>query len=108
MPPDQSQAQSQALAALSGFALIGGIIGIALLVFSIIIYWRIFSKAGYNGALTLLILIPLIGPIIGLILMCVLAFGEWPIYRELNQLRQQAMARPPQYPPQYPQAPQYR
>ncbi len=58
-------------------------------------------------------------PIANFILLLVLAFGKWPIQRELEALRQQAM-RPqfpsgPQYPqnpsnpqyPQYPQGPQY-
>jgi hypothetical protein len=102
-----SQEQAQALqATVSGVMLVAGIVSIALIIFSIIIYWKIFSKAGYSGALGLLMLVP----IANIIMLCVLAFGEWPIYRELNQLRQQAMGRAPQYPqnPPYPQNPQYR
>src|SRR5712692_1085579 len=58
-------------------------------------------------------LVGLVGFIFAIIVMlCVLAFGEWPIYKELNYLRQMA-ARGPQYqpPPQQssssPQYPQY-
>lgn len=101
-PTDPSQVQALQ-AALGTFVLIGGIIGLAVTVFAVIIYWKIFSKAGYSGALGLLMLVP----IANLIMLCILAFGEWPIYRELNQLRQMAAGRQPQFPsgPQYPQNP---
>jgi heme/copper-type cytochrome/quinol oxidase subunit 2 len=100
----QTDSQTQAIQALlSTFGLIAGIISIAAIVFSVIIYWRIFAKAGYSGAMGLLMFVP----IANIIVLCVLAFGEWPIYRELYQLRQQVAARPPQY-PQNPQYPQYR
>ncbi|HZO73335.1 MAG TPA: hypothetical protein VFB60_14135 [Ktedonobacteraceae bacterium] len=96
-------------AALGTFSLIILVIALASIVFSIIIYWKIFSKAGYSGALSLLMLVP----IANIVMLCVLAFGEWPIYQELNQLRQMAAARGmqnPAYPqnPVYPQNPQYR
>lgn len=78
-------------------------------IFAIIVYWKIFSKAGYSGAMSLLMLVP----IANLIALCILAFGEWPIYRELNHLRQrvammdaQAQQYPPQNPP-YQQSQQY-
>jgi hypothetical protein len=100
---------SQLAAALTGFGLFIGIISIVLLVLAIVIWWRIFSKAGYNGALSLLMFVP----IANLIMLLILAFAEWPILTELNQLR---MMRSQQYPlnpqaPQYPQSPpnpQYR
>ena len=50
------------------------------------IYCRIFSKAGYCWALGLLMLIP----IVNIIMLCVLGLGDWPVLRELRQLRQQA------------------
>ena len=105
MPPDNSASGSGALAAVFGGAiLVYLLIMIALIVFSVIVYWKIFSKAGYSGALGLLMFVP----IANLVVLCVLAFGEWPIYRELNQLRQMAAARYGQNPqnPQYPQYPQ--
>jgi hypothetical protein len=60
-------------------------------------------------------------PIANIVVLCILAFGEWPIYKELNYLRQQAgrgpqyPSSPQQYPPsapavlpqQYPSSPQY-
>jgi uncharacterized membrane protein YhaH (DUF805 family) len=59
------------------------IIGLLSLVLSIIVWWKIFSKAGYSGALSLLMLVP----IVGLIVVLYLAFATWPIQRELEQLR---------------------
>jgi hypothetical protein len=45
--------------------------------------WRICTRAGFSGALSLLLLlpvpVPVIGPVIGaLIVMAVLAFSDWP------------------------------
>lgn len=87
---------------LASFGLIFGLIGIAAVVFAVIVYWKIFSKAGYNGAMGLLMFVP----IANLIVLCILAFGEWPIHRELNQLRQMVNAQHQQS-SQYPQNPSY-
>jgi hypothetical protein len=46
-------------------------------------YWKIFSKAGFPGALSLLMLIPLVN----LVAMFYLAFAEWPIHRQLADAR---------------------
>src|SRR5438034_7866027 len=73
----------QITAAMASFGLIAGIIGIVSIVFAVIVWWRIFSKAGYNGALSLLMFIP----IANLVMILILAFAEWPIYAELNQDR---------------------
>jgi len=75
------------------------VVGLAFFVLGIIINWKIWSKAGFNGALSLLMFVPLLN----FIMICVLAFSEWPVRRELEQLRAQLMMRGPQYPPQYPQ-----
>ncbi len=48
-----------------------------------ICFVRIFEKAGYSGALGLLLLIPLIN----IIMLCVLAFNTWPIENKLSKLR---------------------
>lgn len=98
-------------AVLIGFSVI---FYIAIFVFFIYVYWRIFAKAGYSGARSLWLLVP----IANIIIIIMFAFAEWPIQRELNQLRQMARSGPPQYPPQYvqqypppqqypPQQPQY-
>ena len=60
------------------------VIGLAFFVLNIVIWWKIFSKAGYSGALGLLMLVP----IANFIMLLVLAFGTWPIHRELAHLKQ--------------------
>ena len=95
--------------------LVSSIVGLVGFIFAIIIYWQIFAKAGYSGALGLLMFVP----IANIVMLCILAFGEWPIYRELNYLRQMAargqlyqppppqqFSSSPQYPPNW-QPPQY-
>ncbi|MDE2481735.1 MAG: hypothetical protein KGN02_06060 [bacterium] len=90
MVPILADAQAdtaQALAAMS--AMIGTflIIGLAFLAFTIWLFWRIFTKAGFNGALALLNLIPSFG---FLICILILAFGTWP-----NEMQQQHAGMPP-------------
>ena len=51
----------------------------------ILIFCKIFSRAGYSWALGLLMLVP----IANIIMLFVLAFAEWPIQRELRSFRQQ-------------------
>lgn len=41
-------------------------------------FWRIFKKAGYTGALSLLALIPLVN----IILLWVFAFSKWPVEKQ--------------------------
>jgi hypothetical protein len=65
------------------FAVIA-IIGLLVFVFWIFCWWKIFSKAGYSGALSLIFLaaiIPLVGPLICLILFIWFAFADWPALR---------------------------
>jgi hypothetical protein len=74
----------------------GCIVSLAFVILGIVIFWKIFSKAGYSGAMSLLLFIP----IANLIVLCILAFGKWPIYEELEMLRQRAGYPPQQgYPP---------
>ena len=47
----------------------------------VIPFWRIFSKAGFSGALSLLMFIPLVN----LVMILVLAFAEWPALREKRE-----------------------
>lgn len=51
----------------------------------LLIFCKIFSKAGYSWALGLLILIP----IVNIIMVFFLAFADWPIQKELRRLKQQ-------------------
>jgi hypothetical protein len=56
------------------------------LIMTIITVWaycKIFHKAGYHWALGLLALVP----IANLIIILVLAFGDWPILKELRELK---------------------
>ncbi len=53
---------------------------LALVVFSVFIYWKIATKAGYNGAMSLLLFVP----IANLIVICLFAFTEWPIEKALK------------------------
>ncbi len=93
---------SGAAGILGGAVIFAVIFSLAILVFTIIIYWRIVSKAGYNGAWCLVAFVP----ILNIIMLCVFAFSEWPIRQELNQLRQQVAMGQQAY-QQYPQNPQY-
>jgi hypothetical protein len=70
-------------AALGAFFAAYAIFLLVILVISIIIYWRIATKAGYPGAYSLLLLIP----VVNLIVIIMFAFTEWPIERDLKALR---------------------
>jgi len=61
------------------------VMSLAILVITAVVYCKIFHKAGYHWALGLLMLVP----IACIIMPFVLAFGHWPIQKELEQLRQQ-------------------
>ncbi|MCX5671441.1 MAG: hypothetical protein NTU94_09010 [Planctomycetota bacterium] len=52
-------------------------------VLTIVIWWKIFSKAGWSGALGLLMLVPFVN----LIMCFYVAFATWPIQRELEALK---------------------
>ncbi|HLX26106.1 MAG TPA: hypothetical protein VKR05_03875 [Candidatus Cybelea sp.] len=80
--------------AVAAFAFIYIIVICAVVAFTLWVYWRIFAKAGYNGALSLLNLVPGIGP---LICMLILGFGRWPIEDQLAALQGGAVA--PTMPP---------
>jgi hypothetical protein len=43
-------------------------------------FWRIFSKAGFSGWLSLAMVVP----VLNFIAVCFLAFAEWPIRRNLD------------------------
>ena len=55
-------------------------------VISAVIYCMIFHRAGYHWALGLLTLVP----IAGIVMLCILAFCDWPIQKELRQLKQKS------------------
>jgi hypothetical protein len=76
---------AQILAMMGPFMVVFAIVGLAIAAFSIFCWWKIFSKAGYSGALSLIFLagiIPLIGPFICLGLFIWFSFAEWPVQRQ--------------------------
>ena len=73
-----------------GLSIASLIFGLIVLLIMLIVWWRIFSKAGYSGALSLLMFVPLAN----VILLFVFAFGTWPIEREIERLRALAQRRP--------------
>ena len=60
-------------------------VGLIVVAIKVLIFCKIFSKAGYSWALGLLILIP----IANIIMAFFLAFADWPIRKELRLLKQQ-------------------
>lgn len=60
-----------------------GCVVLALVAFSVFVWWRIISRTGHSGWLSLLMFIP----VANIVVLLILAFGEWPIYRELEDLR---------------------
>jgi len=83
----------------AGFIAFIGIIILVFVVFYIFLFWRICTKAGLAGALSLLILIPGIGH---LILLCILAFSDWKV---VPIPQNPYYAPPPNYPPPPPVPP---
>jgi hypothetical protein len=77
------QGAAAAAAFLFGFIGIIALLTLALLALVIYLYWKIAEKAGYNGAWSLLTLVPL-GHIVLLILFAV---SDWPIEAEVRRLR---------------------
>ncbi len=80
---------------LATFYLFFAIVMIGLMVFMVWLYWRVFTKAGFNGALSLLNLVP-VG---SLICMIILAFGRWPIEDQMAAMQNRAVPPPPVPPP---------
>lgn len=60
------------------------IVALLGIVIVILPFWRISSKAGYSGAISLLMLIP----VVNVLFPFFLGFAEWPIERELKRLRE--------------------
>ncbi|MGA2112701.1 MAG: hypothetical protein ABSG98_11235 [Anaerolineales bacterium] len=64
-----------------GLSLLTCVVSLIVLVIGAWIWWRILAKTGYGGPLGLLMLVP----IANLVLLFVLALGEWPIEKELQR-----------------------
>ena len=67
-----------AVAGIMGMMGTFAIIWLAVIVFFIFCYWKIFSKAGFSGALALLLLVP----IANIIVIAWFAFADWPALRK--------------------------
>jgi hypothetical protein len=59
------------------------LLAIAVSALVVFLFWRILRKAGYEGAWSLLMLVPLVN--IGL--MAYIALEEWPVLKQLRELR---------------------
>lgn len=96
---DQQSSNAAASLMAGGFFLVAMVIGLAVTAFLIWLFWRVFTKAGMSGALSLLLLFPGIG---WLICLCILAFGTWKVVPAPVAY---VPGLPPQYPPQAPLPP---
>ncbi len=67
------------------FILVMLFFSLAVTILFAVVYCKIFSKAGYCWALGLLMFVP----IANIIMPLILAFGDWPIQKDLRLLRQQ-------------------
>lgn len=65
------------MAAMAPYLATFGLVMLAVCIFMIFCYWKIFSKAGYSGALSLLMLVPLVN----LIVFIWFAFAQWPVLK---------------------------
>ena len=57
---------------------------VVLSLFVILPFWKIFSKAGFSGLMSIAMLIPLLN----FVMLLFLAYSEWPILKELKALKQ--------------------
>jgi len=71
------------LGMFAGLWLVWSLICIALIVLSLVVNWKIAEKAGFPGAYSLLMLIP----VANLIVVILFAFTEWPVTAQLRAAR---------------------
>lgn len=70
-------------AAAALIVVIAVIFGLLMTVLQLVIACKIFSKAGFSWAMGLLMLVP----IANIIIIFYLAFADWPVQKELRELR---------------------
>lgn len=63
--------------------IVGGLAAAAIWVIFLIAYVKIISRAGYSGWWVLVMFVP----IVNVVMLLIFAFKEWPIQRELAELR---------------------
>jgi hypothetical protein len=86
-PQVSTQFASIFVLVLTAFGILVAILVIAL---TLLVYCKIVAKMGYSWALGLLMIVPF-GNII---LPLYLAFADWPVHKELRQLRQRSAGAP--------------
>jgi hypothetical protein len=64
------------------FMAVSGVFILIMVAIVVWLYWRIFSKAGFSGLFSLLMLVP----VINIITLAYLAFAEWPIQKRFEEL----------------------
>ena len=64
----------------SGVLIIAIILYVAIIAFFIFCWWKIWSKAGFNGAWSLLMIVP----IVGFIAFIYFTFSDWPVHKRLG------------------------
>ncbi|HZY99312.1 MAG TPA: hypothetical protein VFE36_07040 [Candidatus Baltobacteraceae bacterium] len=74
---------------------IEAVVILAFVAFTVWCYWKIASKAGYNPALSLLMIVPLAN----MIMLAIFAFGRWPIEERLAALEGGEISPPSAAPP---------
>lgn len=100
---DNSQS-SQLTAILTTYIIIVGVVALVSIAIKLFVWWKIFSKAGYSGALSLLVAFI---PLAEIVLLFYLALAEWPVLQELAALRRgPGFGGYPQQPPVGPGYPQ--
>lgn len=92
MDPQQQQNFG---ALMAGMGVVMFLVVAVIVAFVIFLFWRIFTKAGMSGALAFLLLIPGIG---SLIVLCILAFGQWKVV-PVAAAGYPPLGAPPNYPP---------
>jgi hypothetical protein len=65
-----------------------GFLVVVINLISVLIFCKIFSKAGYHWTLGLLTLVPIVNGFLPFFL----AFADWPAQKELRELRQRVSA----------------
>jgi hypothetical protein len=61
------------------------LLALVMIAIKVLIFCKIFGKAGYSWALGLLMLVP----IANIIMAFFIAFADWPVCKELRRLKQQ-------------------
>lgn len=61
----------------------GLVVGLVVLFITFVPLWKIVSKTGYPGIMSLLFFVP----VLNLVMIFVLAFSKWPIEQRLEELR---------------------